>query len=176
MRAGLVACVLAAAPRQALSCVLRFTPNAQRRSGDARQTPGGARAPGGAFASVAASCGGDDDTNAGDDAGASEAQGVRLLPEVTALPSASCADIEYEGEGEPDVPIAFDLPPQGTSWTQTPQIRDAIRHALDSVGWKAGAVNVGYERATTAVAGSSGTRASAARTRTPTPRTRASWQ
>ena len=64
---------------------------------------------------------------------------------MTALPSASCTDIEYEGEGEPQVLIASDMVLQGSSRTQTLQIVEAIRQILDSAGWKAGAVNVGFQ-------------------------------
>jgi branched-chain amino acid transport system substrate-binding protein len=96
----------------------------------------------GAFALVAAGCGGDDSDSAG---GTGEAEGVPSLPEVTALPSASCTDIEYEGEGEPQVLIATDMVLQGSSRTQTLQIVEAVRQILDSAGWKAGAVNVGFQ-------------------------------
>jgi branched-chain amino acid transport system substrate-binding protein len=99
----------------------------------------------GAFALAAGGCGGDDGASAGEDTGASEARGVPPFPEVTALPSASCSDIEYEGEGQPDVLIASDLPLQGSSRTQSVQIVEAIRQVLDSAGWKAGAVDVGYQ-------------------------------
>ena len=67
------------------------------------------------------------------------------LAPVTALPSASCTDIEYEGEGEPDVLIASDLPLQGSSRTQTLQIVAAIKQVLTAQDWKAGALNVGYQ-------------------------------
>ncbi|MGH3039124.1 MAG: branched-chain amino acid ABC transporter substrate-binding protein [Gaiellaceae bacterium] len=96
----------------------------------------------GAFALVAAGCGGDDDDTAG---GTGEAEGVPSLPEVTALPSASCTDIEFEGEGEPQVLIATDMVLQGSSRTQTLQIVEAVRQILDSAGWKAGDVNVGFQ-------------------------------
>jgi branched-chain amino acid transport system substrate-binding protein len=99
----------------------------------------------GALALAAAGCGGDEDEGAGNGTGASGAEGAPSLPEVTALPSASCTDIEYEGEGEPQVLIASDMVLQGSSRTQTLQIVEAIRQMLDSAGWKAGAVNVGFQ-------------------------------
>lgn len=102
----------------------------------------------GAFAFAAVGCGGDDDDDAGsDDTGAADTSGGGApdLPEVTALPSASCTDIEYEGEGEPDVLIASDLPLQGSSRTQTLQIVGAIKQVLTSRDWKAGDVNVGFQ-------------------------------
>ena len=71
--------------------------------------------------------------------------GGRDFAPVTALPSSSCSDIEFEGEGEPDVLIASDLPLQGASRTQTLQITAAIRQLLTEAGWKAGDVNVGYQ-------------------------------
>ncbi|MGH3040355.1 MAG: branched-chain amino acid ABC transporter substrate-binding protein [Gaiellaceae bacterium] len=100
----------------------------------------------GVFALVGAGCGGDDDGSAGEGTGATEAEGdAPPLPEVTALPSASCTDIEYEGEGEPQVLIATDMVLQGSSRTQTLQIVEATRQVLESAGWKAGAVNVGFQ-------------------------------
>jgi branched-chain amino acid transport system substrate-binding protein len=96
----------------------------------------------GAFALAASGCGGDD----GDSAGGTGAEGdAPSLAEVTALPSASCTDIEFEGEGEPDVLIATDMVLQGSSRTQTLQIVEAVRQILDARGWKAGAVNVGFQ-------------------------------
>jgi branched-chain amino acid transport system substrate-binding protein len=80
-----------------------------------------------ALALVAAGCGGDD----GDG--------------VTALPASSCTDIEYEGEGEPDVLIASDLPLQGGDRVQTLQMQDAIRFVLQQREWKAGDLNVAYQ-------------------------------
>jgi branched-chain amino acid transport system substrate-binding protein len=64
---------------------------------------------------------------------------------VTALPSSSCGEVEYGGEGEPQVLIASDLPLQGASRTQTTQINNAIRFVLDQRGWKAGDVNVAFQ-------------------------------
>jgi branched-chain amino acid transport system substrate-binding protein len=101
----------------------------------------------GAFAFAAVGCGGDDDDAASGDtsAGDTSGGGAPDLAEVTALPSASCTDIEYEGEGEPDVLIASDLPLQGSSRTQTLQIVGAIKQVLTSRDWKAGDLNVGYQ-------------------------------
>jgi branched-chain amino acid transport system substrate-binding protein len=64
---------------------------------------------------------------------------------VTALPASSCTDVEFEGEGEPDVLIASDLPLQGGDRTQTLQMQDAIRFVLSQRDWKAGDLNVGYQ-------------------------------
>jgi branched-chain amino acid transport system substrate-binding protein len=96
----------------------------------------------GAFALVAAGCGGDDD---GGGAGGTEAQEEEGGGEIEALPSASCTDIEFEGEGEPDALIASDLPLQGSSRTQTLQMVAAIRQVLDNAGWKAGDLNIAYQ-------------------------------
>ena len=81
----------------------------------------------GAFAFAAVGCGGDDDdtdtegapgeTTGGDTGG----EPVEFAP-ITPLPSSSCTDVEYEGDGEPQVLIATDLPLQGSSRTQTLQI------------------------------------------------------
>ena len=80
------------------------------------------------LALVAAGCGG------GDDGGG-----------VTALPAASCADVEYGGEGDPDILIASDLPLQGGDRVQTLQMQDAIRFVLEQREWKAGDLNVAYQ-------------------------------
>jgi len=103
----------------------------------------------GVFAFAAVGCGGDDD-DGGDDVAATGEDGgdggeSLDLPPVTALPSASCTDIEYGGEGDPDVLIASDLPLQGSSRTQTLQMVGAIQQVLENAGWKAGDANVGYQ-------------------------------
>ncbi len=102
----------------------------------------------GAFAFAAVGCGGDDDDTTDAAATGGEDTGGEPtvdFPPVTALPSSSCTDIEYEGEGDPDVLIASDLPLQGSSRTQTLQITAAIRQLLEERGWKAGNINVGYQ-------------------------------
>ena len=97
----------------------------------------------GAFAFAAASCGGDDDEGAptpgqtGEE-GAGDNQ-------VTALPSAACEAVEYEGDGEPDVLIATDLPMQGASRTQTVQMVEATRFVLQQRGWKAGGLDIALQ-------------------------------
>ncbi|MDQ3821830.1 MAG: branched-chain amino acid ABC transporter substrate-binding protein [Actinomycetota bacterium] len=96
-----------------------------------------------ALALVAAGCGGDDDgdgAGAGDTAAQSDGGGG-----VQALPSSSCTAVEFEGEGEPDVLIASDLPMQGSSRTQTVQMVKAIRYVLEKNNWKAGDLNVGFQ-------------------------------
>jgi branched-chain amino acid transport system substrate-binding protein len=95
-----------------------------------------------AFAIAAVGCGGDDD---GDGGG-----------EVSALPSASCGPIRYEGEGEPDVLIASDLPLQGANRALTTEMADAIEFTLKQRDWKVGDMNVGYQSCddSTAQAGS----------------------
>jgi branched-chain amino acid transport system substrate-binding protein len=82
-----------------------------------------------ALALVAAGCGGGDDEGGG----------------VEALPSSSCTAVEFEGEGEPDVLIASDLPMQGGDRLQTLQMADAIRYILGQNEWKAGDLNIGYQ-------------------------------
>jgi branched-chain amino acid transport system substrate-binding protein len=97
----------------------------------------------GALALTAAGCGGDDD---GGDGGAAETDGGGGGGgAVEALPSSSCTEVEFEGEGEPDVLIASDLPLQGSSRTQTVQMVEGIRFVMNQHGWKAGDVNVGYQ-------------------------------
>jgi branched-chain amino acid transport system substrate-binding protein len=95
------------------------------------------------LALAAAGCGGDDDDEegAGGATTAEEATGGG----VEALPSSSCTGIEYEGEGEPDVLIATDLPLQGSSRAQSTQIVKATRFILNQRNWKAGDVNVAFQ-------------------------------
>ena len=97
------------------------------------------------LALVAAGCGGDDDDGGGAGGG-----------NVEALPSAACGPIRYEGEGEPDVLIASDLPLQGANRALTTEMADAIEFMLKERDWKAGDVNVGYQSCddSTAQAGS----------------------
>ena len=83
-----------------------------------------------AFAAVG--CGGDDD---GGDGGGS----------ATALPAASCGAIRYEGEGEPEILIASDLPLQGSNRALTTEMADAIEFILAQRDWQAGGKNVGYQ-------------------------------
>ena len=77
-----------------------------------------------------AACGGD-----GDDGD----EGVEVLPD------SSCAELEYGGEGDPDVLIASDLPMQGDSAERSEQMVEAIRIVLEDAEWKAGEVNVGFQ-------------------------------
>jgi branched-chain amino acid transport system substrate-binding protein len=97
----------------------------------------------GVLAFAVVGCGGDDEEGApaGTEAEAPEEE----APEITPLPSASCTDIEFEGEGSPELLIASDLPLQGSSRTQTLQMTAAIRQVLSTAGWQAGDFTVGYQ-------------------------------
>jgi branched-chain amino acid transport system substrate-binding protein len=90
---------------------------------------------------AAAGCGGDDGGGGGG---------------ATALPSASCGPIRYEGDGDPDFLIASDLPLQGANRSLTTEMADAIEFTLKERDWKAGDANVGYQSCddSTAQAGS----------------------
>jgi branched-chain amino acid transport system substrate-binding protein len=100
----------------------------------------------GAFAFAAASCGGDDDEGDGGTTPAQTGEGEAAGDnQVTALPSASCEAVEYEGDGEADVLIATDLPMQGSSRTQTVQMVEASRFVLEQHGWKAGGLDIAYQ-------------------------------
>ena len=96
-----------------------------------------------AFGVVAAGCGGDDDD--GDGGGG-----------VSALPSASCGPIRYEGEGEPDALIASDFPLQGANRALTTEMADAVEFVLKSRDWEAGGLKIGFQSCddSTAQAGS----------------------
>jgi branched-chain amino acid transport system substrate-binding protein len=96
----------------------------------------------GVLALTAAGCGGDDDDG---DGGAADTSASDGGGGVEALPSSMCSDLEYEGEGEPDVIVASDLPLQGSSRTQTIQMTEAIRKVLSDASYKAGDVNVAYQ-------------------------------
>jgi branched-chain amino acid transport system substrate-binding protein len=100
----------------------------------------------GALAIGAAGCGGDDeDEGDGPAATGTADDGGGGGEGVTELPSASCEGLKYEGEGEPDVLIASDLPLQGSSRTQTVQMVEAIEFVLAQHEWKAGDTNVGFQ-------------------------------
>jgi branched-chain amino acid transport system substrate-binding protein len=95
----------------------------------------------GVLAFAAAGCGGDDGGGGGG---------------VTALPSASCGAIRYEGDGDPDYLISSDLPLQGANRSLTTEMADAIEFVLKQRDWKAGDYKIGYQSCddSTAQAGS----------------------
>ena len=82
------------------------------------------------LALVAAGCGGGDDDGGG---------------EVTALPTSSCGELQFGGDGDPDYILASDFPLQGSSRTQTEQIVAAIQYELETREWKAGDYNIGFQ-------------------------------
>jgi branched-chain amino acid transport system substrate-binding protein len=98
-----------------------------------------------ALALAAAGCGGDDDDDGGGGGGG-----------ATALPSASCGPVRYEGEGEPDAIIASDFPLQGANRSLTTEMADAVEFELKQRDWKAGGKNIGFQSCddSTAQAGS----------------------
>ncbi|MEX0816298.1 MAG: branched-chain amino acid ABC transporter substrate-binding protein [Gaiellales bacterium] len=99
----------------------------------------------GVFAFAAASCGGDDDGDGTVPPAETGEEGAQGDNQVTALPSAACEAVEYEGDGEPDVLIATDLPMQGSSRTQTVQMVEATRFVLEQHGWKAGGLDIAFQ-------------------------------
>jgi branched-chain amino acid transport system substrate-binding protein len=90
----------------------------------------------GTLALVAAGCGGGSDKGGGGGGGGGGA---------SALPASSCSAIYYEGDGDPDMIIASDLPLQGSGRTQTVQMTQAIKFVLKQAGFKAGDHKVGYQ-------------------------------
>lgn len=64
---------------------------------------------------------------------------------VEALPSSSCEDVEYGGDGDADALITSDLPMQGDSAERSNQMVDAIRQQLDDADWKAGDTAVAFQ-------------------------------
>jgi branched-chain amino acid transport system substrate-binding protein len=99
-----------------------------------------------ALALAAAGCGGDD----GDDGGGGGGGGA------TALPSAACGPIRYEGEGDPEAIIASDFPLQGANRSLTTEMADAVEFELKQRNWEAGGKKIGYQSCddSTAQAGS----------------------
>ena len=92
---------------------------------------------------------------------------------VKALPSATCGELEYGGEGEPDALVASDLPMRGASRERSEQMVEAIRVVLEQSDWTAGEIATrvpGLRRLDRRGRGS-GTRPPAAATRAPTPPT-----
>jgi branched-chain amino acid transport system substrate-binding protein len=92
-----------------------------------------------AFGLTLAACGGDDGGG-----------------KATALPSASCGPIRYEGDGDPEFIIASDFPLQGANRSLTTEMADAVEFELKQRDWKAGDANIGYQSCddSTAQAGS----------------------
>jgi branched-chain amino acid transport system substrate-binding protein len=75
---------------------------------------------------------------------------------ATALPSASCGPIRYEGDGDPDYLIASDFPLQGANRALTTEMADAVEFALKERDWKIGDLTIGFQSCddSTAQAGS----------------------
>jgi len=93
-----------------------------------------------ALAFAAAGCGGGDDSaEGGGDTGGSDSGNA------TALASAACSDIYYEGEGDPDFIIASDLPLQGSGRAQTSEMVEAAKYAIKQRDFKAGDHTIGYQ-------------------------------
>jgi branched-chain amino acid transport system substrate-binding protein len=99
-----------------------------------------------ALALAAAGCGGDDNGDGGGGGGGA----------ATALPSASCGPVRYEGDGEPEAIIASDFPLQGANRSLTTEMADAVEFELSQRNWEAGGKKVGYQSCddSTAQAGS----------------------
>jgi branched-chain amino acid transport system substrate-binding protein len=76
--------------------------------------------------------------------------------EATALPSASCEPIQYQGSGKPDAIIASDLPLQGSNRALTTEMAQAVSFILGQHDWKAGGKTIGFQSCdnSTAQAGS----------------------
>jgi branched-chain amino acid transport system substrate-binding protein len=90
---------------------------------------------------AAVGCGGDDGGGGG---------------KATALPSASCGPIRYEGDGDPEALIASDFPLQGANRSLTTEMADAVEFALKQRDWKVGDIKIGFQSCddSTAQAGS----------------------
>ena len=97
----------------------------------------------GVLAVTAAGCGGDGGGD-GEQTGA-EQQPADEGEAVEPLPSSSCGELEFEGEGEPNAIIVSDLPLQGSSRSQTIQMTEAIRMVLHANQYNAGDLHVRYQ-------------------------------
>ena len=64
---------------------------------------------------------------------------------VQALPSATCGELEYGGEGEPDALVASDLPMRGASRERSEQMVEAIRIVLEQSDWTAGETRLAFQ-------------------------------
>lgn len=62
-----------------------------------------------------------------------------------AAQTSSCTQIEYVGDGSPDLILASDLPLHGGSRTQSLQINDAIRTVLKARRYRAGRHTIGFQ-------------------------------
>ena len=64
---------------------------------------------------------------------------------VTALVSPGCAELEYDGEGDPDFLIASELTLAGPSRRSSLQIEEAIRYELERREWRAGEHRIAFQ-------------------------------
>ena len=96
---------------------------------------------------------------------------------MTALASPGCGDLEYEGEGDPDVLIASELTLGGPSRRASLQIVEAIRYELERRGWRAGEHRVAFQSCDDAKRGRRDLAACRRRThaRSPTSRPWSAW-
>jgi len=72
--------------------------------------------------------------------------------EATALPSAGCEPIQYEGSGKPEALIASDLPLQGSNRALTTEMAQAVEFILKQHDWKAGGKTIGFQSCDNATA------------------------
>jgi branched-chain amino acid transport system substrate-binding protein len=64
---------------------------------------------------------------------------------IAGVPTSSCGDVEYGGDGTPEALIVSDLPRLGDSAERSRQQEEAIRIVLDDRNWKAGDTDVAYQ-------------------------------
>jgi branched-chain amino acid transport system substrate-binding protein len=64
---------------------------------------------------------------------------------VEPVATTSCAELLYEGEGEPDVIVVSDFPRRGIGKRTTQLMIDAIEFTLRKRGFRAGNLGVGYQ-------------------------------
>ncbi|TMK98899.1 MAG: hypothetical protein E6G34_05160 [Actinobacteria bacterium] len=64
---------------------------------------------------------------------------------VTAVASAACGPVQYEGSARAQALIVSDLPLRGASSKRSQQMNDAIRLVLRAAGWRAGKRRVAFQ-------------------------------
>jgi branched-chain amino acid transport system substrate-binding protein len=65
--------------------------------------------------------------------------------EAAPVVSSSCAEVLYEGEGEPDLIVVSELPQRGEPADWTKPMIDAIEHVFQERNFRAGESRVGYQ-------------------------------
>ena len=71
--------------------------------------------------------------------------GEATQTQITAVASATCGPVQYEGSAPAGALIVSDLPLRGASSERSRQMNDAIRLVLRAAGWRAGTRRVAFQ-------------------------------